>query len=133
MLVFALQYLKFKYFKDLRFQLYLLCSVLITTIIFTTSAESPTYIIAFPAVCIWFVMQPPAKWVNAVFVFALLLTSFSYSDIFTPYVRDHIVRPYSLKALPCFILWMIIAVQIYTNQFLKVNLEKGLGSKFLNS
>jgi hypothetical protein len=132
MIVFALQYVKFKYYSDVRYRLYMLCSVLITTIIFTTSAESPTYIIAFPAVCIWFVIQPPSKWVNAVFVFALLLTSFSYSDIFTPYVRDHIVRPYSLKALPCFVLWMIIAYQIFTNQFLKVNLERGLGSKILN-
>ena len=121
MLIFGLQYLRYNYFSDLRFRLYLLCSVLITTVIFTTSAESPTYIIAFPGVCIWYVLQKHTKMVNAVFIFALILTSFSYSDIFTPYVRDHIIRPYSLKALPCFVLWIIIAWQIFSKQFLSVN------------
>ena len=111
-------------YQDIRFRMYLLCLVLIMTVIYTTSAESPTYIIAFPAVCIWFVMQPNTKWVNIVFIFALLLTSFSYSDLFTPYVRDHIIRPYSLKALPCFIVWIIIIVQMWQKQFLQVDKER---------
>jgi hypothetical protein len=123
--LFGLQYLRYRYFSDIRYRLYLLCSVLITTVIFTTSAESPTYIIAFPAVCLWFVLQPPAKWVNAVFIFALLLTSFSYSDLFTPYVRTHFIRPYSLKALPCFVLWLIIGWQILSKQFLSVDMTRG--------
>jgi hypothetical protein len=123
MLLFAGQYLQYRYFKDLRFQLYLLCSVLLFTVIFSTGSESPTYIIAFPAVCLWYVLQPRSKAVTAFFVFALLLTSFSYSDIFTEYVRTKIVRPYSLKALPCFIAWLIIVYQVYTSQFLKVKLN----------
>lgn len=122
--LFASQYFLVKHFSDLRYRLYLLCSVLITTVIFTTSAESPTYIIAFPAVCTWFVLQPSAKWATWFFVFALLLTSFSYSDIFTPYVRDHITRPYSLKALPCFIMWMIIVWQMWQKQFLAIDKSK---------
>lgn len=120
-LLFAGNYLQWKYFADLRFRLYMLCLVLMMTVIFTTSAEGPTYIIAFPAVCIWWVMQPNKKWVNAFFVFALLLTSFSYSDIFTPYVRERLVRPYSLKVLPCFIMWCIIIVQMFKKQFLQVD------------
>ena len=121
-LLFLTQYLQWEYFKDLRFRLYMLCLVLLMTVIFTTSAESPTYIIAFPAVCIWFVMQPSGKWVNTVFIFALLLTSFSYSDLFTPFLREKIIRPYSLKALPCFVLWLIILIQLWRKQFLKINL-----------
>lgn len=66
----------------------------------------------------------PSKWANAVLIFALILTSFSYSDIFTSYVREKIVRPYSLKALPCFIIWLIILVQIHKKQFLKTDLTK---------
>ncbi len=124
MLLFVRNYFDWKHFADLRFRLYMLCLVLLMTVIFTTSAESPTYIIAFPAVCIWYVLQPKEKWVTPFFVFALLLTSFSYSDIFTPYVREHIVRPYSLKALPCFIMWCIIIYQIIKKQFLKIDLGK---------
>ncbi len=123
-LLFASQYLLFRHFKDIRYRLYLLCSVLIMTVVFTTSAESPTYIIAFPAVCIWFALQPASKRATIFFIFALLLTSFSYSDIFTPYVREHFVRPYSLKALPSFLLWLILLVQIWRKQFLQVSADK---------
>ena len=122
--IFFSQYLQWNYFKDIRFRVYLLCLVLIMTVIYTTSAESPTYIIAFPAVCIWYMLQANKKWVNIVFIFALLLTSFSYSDLFTPYVRDHIIRPYSLKALPCFIIWIIIVVQMWKKQFLSIDEKK---------
>ncbi len=132
LIAFGGQYFNYKYFSDMRFRLYMLCSVLIFTVIFSNGSENPTYIIAFPAVCIWYVMQPPSRLVNIVFVFALLLTSFSYSDLFTPYVRLHIVRPYSLKALPCFLVWVIITVQVYTQQFLKVNLQQGLKQRFTN-
>ncbi|MEO9211511.1 MAG: hypothetical protein ABI208_10455, partial [Ginsengibacter sp.] len=86
--------------------------------------ESPTYIIAFPAVCLWFVLQNPSKLNNGIFIFALLLTGFGYSDIFTPYVRTHLVRPYSLKALPCTIIWFILIVQIYSKQYLKIDLNR---------
>ncbi len=122
--MFALQLLQVKYYKDLRYKLYILCSVCIALVIFSTSSESPTYIIAFPLVCLWFLMQNPSKTNNALFIFALVLTCFSYSDIFTPYVRTHIVRPYSLKALPCFVIWMLLSFQIYSRQFLKLNLQR---------
>lgn len=123
-LLFVSQLALFRHYRDLRYQLYLLCSVLITLIIFTTSSESPTYIIAFPAVCIWYVLQPSSKQATTFFIFALLLTSFSYSDIFTPYLRDHITRPYSLKALPCFVMWLVLLWQIHHQQFLKIDPAK---------
>ena len=123
-MLFATQYLPISYYKDLRYRLYLLCSVLITMIIFTTSSESPTYIIAFPAICFWYVLQPKSSWVTGFFVFALLLTSFSYSDIFTPYLRDNIIRPFALKALPSFILWLILLWQIWNKQFLRIDITR---------
>ncbi len=125
-MIFGLQYLRYNYFKDTSYRLYLLCSVLITTVIFTTSAESPTYIIAFPAACIWYAMQEHTKKTNAFFIFMLLLTSFSYSDIFTPYLRENIIRPYSLKALPSFILWIVLAKQIFSKQFLDIPADRVL-------
>jgi hypothetical protein len=123
-ILFALQYTRYKFFNDIRYRLYLLCSVLIFPVIYSTGAESPTYIIAFPAVCFWYVVQEKTKKVNALFIFALLLTSFSYSDIFTPWVRTHLVRPYSLKALPCFVMWLVIVWQILQKQFLKVRVDE---------
>jgi hypothetical protein len=120
--LFLLQYLKFKYFKDIRFQLYLLCSVLLFTVIFSNSAESPTYVIAVCAICLWYMIQPSSKAMTVFFIFALVITSFSYSDIFTSYVRNFMGH-YALKALPCFIIWLVIIYQVYTRQFLKIKLN----------
>ena len=122
--LFGFQYIHFTYFKDIRFRFYLLCSVLIFTVIFSTGSESPTYIIAFPAVCLWCVIQPKSRKVNALLIFAMLLTSFSYSDIFGSYVRSHIIRPYSLKALPCTLIWIIIIWQVFRRKFLLVDKSK---------
>ena len=105
----------------------------LSVISINTSSESHIYIIAIPMVCVWYLTQPPTKWYNVLFVFALLLTSFSYSDIFTPYVRTHIVRPFSLKALPCFVIWLLISVELYTKQFLKVALDRERIKKSLNN
>ncbi|MEX6690537.1 glycosyltransferase family 87 protein [Danxiaibacter flavus] len=118
LIAFATQYMQYRFFNNTSLRLYILCSVLLFTVIFSTGSESPTYIIAFPAVCLWYILQPKNAWANAMLVFALLLTSFSYSDIFTPWVRTHIARPYALKALPCCILWITIIVQIHKRQFL---------------
>jgi hypothetical protein len=127
-IIFCLQLLQFQYYSNIKYRLYLLSSLLITTVIFTTSAESPTYIIAFPAACIWYVLQEHNKITNAFFIFILLMTSFSYSDIFTPYLRDRYIRPYALKALPCFLLWLLLAKQIFSKQFLQVKEERLLNT-----
>jgi hypothetical protein len=130
--IFFLKLIRYQYFKDLRYQLYFLCSVLLFVVIFSTGAESPTYIIAFPACCLWFVMQPPSKIANAFFVFCLIVTSFSYSDLLTKYSREFSMQ-HSLKALPCLILWLVVVYQIITKQFLKVDLDNGLKLRFVNS
>ncbi|MBS4042256.1 MAG: DUF2029 domain-containing protein [Chitinophagaceae bacterium] len=122
-IIFLLKYTKYKFFHDVRYQLYFLCSVLLFVVIFSTGSESPTYIIAFPACCIWFILQPKNKWVNAFFIFCLLIVSFSYSDLLTSYTREFSMQ-HSLKALPCFILWLIIIYQILTEQFLRVEMGR---------
>lgn len=125
MFLFTFQtFINYKNWNNVKYQLMQLCIVLIMTVNFTTSAESPTYIIAFPAVCIWFLLQPTSRLVNVFFVFALLLTSFGYSDIFTPYVRENITRPYSLKALPCFLVWCVLIYQTITKYYLKIDNTK---------
>ncbi|MGC8750494.1 glycosyltransferase family 87 protein [Hydrotalea sp.] len=123
-LLFLSQYLQFKNFNNLRFALYLLCSVLLFTVIFSTGSESPTYIIAFPAVCLWYWLQPKQLSTTIFFVFTFIITSFSYSDLLTPWFRESIARPYAIKALPNVIVWIILIVQISQQQFLKISEQK---------
>ena len=122
LLIFAAQYLYYKHFSNPIYRLYMLCSVLLFIIVFNTGTESPTYIIGVPAICLWYVLQEKTKWINAIFILSIFFSSFSYSDIFTPWLRTQIMMPYALKVLGCFIVWVVIAVQIFTRQFLKLNL-----------
>jgi hypothetical protein len=118
-LLFLSQYLRLQCRGNRKYQLLLLCSTLLFPVLFSTSSEAPTYIIAFPAICIWYVIQPATKWNNALFIFALLVCSFSHSDVLTPWVRQHIAVPYALKAFPCLLIWLIIIYQILTRKFLR--------------
>jgi len=112
--LFGLTYLKVNYYKDLKYRLLLLSSVLIFTVIFSSGAESPTYIIAFLGVAIWFVIQekPIHPFYVFAFIFAMILTSFSPSDLIPRFIREQYVIKYSLKALPVVIIWFIIVYQM---------------------
>ncbi len=119
MLAMASQFIYYRYFTNTAFRLYMLSSLLIFVVIFSTGSESPTYIIALPGICLWYFLQPSTKPGLWFFVFGYVLTTFSYSDIFTPWFREHIVKPYSLKALPACVVWVIIFIQVHRKQFLR--------------
>ncbi len=117
--LYASQYVYYRYWQDTRFQLYILCSVLIATVIFSNSSESATYIIAMPGLCTWYLLQPKSRAVTTYFIIAFIITSFGSSDLFSPWPRTHIFNPYSLKAFFPLITWLIILFQIHSKQFLK--------------
>jgi hypothetical protein len=124
-LLFALWYLRVKIFNNIQYQLLLLASTLIFVIIFSSSSESPTYIIAFAGVGIWFMNldRPVTGFEIGLFVFALLVTSLSPSDLFPKYVRMHYIIPYKLKALPCVLIWLKIIYETVTRKFEQKNIE----------
>ncbi len=119
LILFGLPYLRIKAYANQKFQLLLLASVLIFTVIFSSGSESPTYIIAFIGVAIWFVVQEPpkSKFVIFLLIFALILTSFSHTDLFPRFILENYVRKYSLKAVPCIVIWFVIVYQMLTEKF----------------
>lgn len=125
MLLFALSYIRFHYFKTVHFQLLIVASTLIFPVIFSTGSESPTYIIAFVGVAIWFInAEKPLNYLDlSLLIFALVLTSLSPSDIFPKHLKVNYVDPYALKALPCFLIWLKI---IYETWFRKFAADKSL-------
>ena len=117
--LFGLQYLRIKEYKEETYRVMLLASVLIFTVIFSSGSESPTYIIAFVGVAIWFVIQPKpiSNLYIGLFIFALILTSLSPSDLIPKYLKDNYIRPYALKALPCVLIWFAIIYEMLKNKF----------------
>ncbi|WP_121357724.1 glycosyltransferase family 87 protein [Flavisolibacter nicotianae] len=124
---FLSQFFPVKHYKDLRYRHYILCSVLLSTVIFNSSSESPTYIIAMPGLCLWYLLQPKTKTVNIFFAVVFFMTTFLYSDLLTPWFREHVAKPYSIKAFPSFVVWVVILVQIHKKQFLKARNSPSAG------
>ncbi|MCJ8209643.1 DUF2029 domain-containing protein [Mucilaginibacter sp. RS28] len=118
-LLFASAYIRISQFKYLPYRLTLLASVLIFAVIFSTGSESPTYIIAFAGVAIWFMNldRPVTGFVIFLLVFALLVTSLSPSDLFPKYINKTYIKPYALKAFPCFLIWLKITYELLTKNF----------------
>jgi len=119
MLLFALSYIRTKYFGNLNYQLLIVASTLIFPVIFSTGSESPTYIIAFMGVAIWFInlSKPISAFEWFLLFFAFILTSLSPSDLFPRYLRVTYVEPYALKALPCLMIWIKIIYETLSRKF----------------
>lgn len=122
MLLFALSYVRYKYFQHINYQLLIVASTLIFPVIFSTGSESPTYIIAFIGVAIWYINaeKPVSKLDTALMIFAFILTSLSPSDIFPRYLKVNYVDPYALKALPVLLIWLKIIYETWTRRFVKL-------------
>lgn len=119
MLLFATSYLRLKSFKNITYQLLILASTLLFTVIFSTGSESPTYIIAFVGVAVWYIAldRPVTGFEIFLLIFALVITSLSPSDLFPKFINREYIKPYSLKALPCFVIWLKIIYEILTRDF----------------
>jgi hypothetical protein len=92
-------------YNDLTYKLMLLASVLIFQVIFNPVAESPTYIIAVTGVLLWWFVSPQSGFDRALLIACFVLTVLSPSDLFPKVLREQVVRPYVLKALPCVLIW----------------------------
>jgi len=115
---YAIPLFRISQYKQAAFRLSYLAFALIGVVIYSSSAESPTYVIAMVGVGIWYVVQPRKSLLNKLILFfALILTSLSPTDLFPVYLKEHFVVPFALKALPCFLIWLIIAYQLIGKNF----------------
>jgi len=109
--------LRFKQYKNLLFQLRYLASLSIFVVIFSSSSESPTFIIAVTGVAIWFITQdfPIQKWVWVLLITVTVVTSLTATDIFPDWLRMKIIL-YSIKAFPCCLVWFACIYQLLLDE-----------------
>lgn len=119
--LFALPYLRVKQYRNAAFRLTLLASVLLFVVLFSTGSESSSYIIALCGASIWYTAAPWKRsgWDIALMVFTFVLTSLSPSDIFPVWVRQNVILPYALKALPCALIWFKLIYEMCTRDYEK--------------
>ena len=109
---------RFSKWGNTNFQLTYLAQLLIGLVIFSTSAESPTYVISVVGFGIWYVLYAPKPPIAIYLLLTLLLilTIFSPTDLF-PNILQRFVVKYALKALPCFLAWLYISYNLLFNSF----------------
>jgi hypothetical protein len=106
---------------DPRFQMNYLAQLLIGMVVFSTSAESPTYVIAVTGFAIWFIqyLPKPPLFVWILLISVVILTILSPTDIFPRTFRKAYVSRYGLKALPCVAAWFVITWELLSGRHFK--------------
>jgi len=96
-----------------RFATLFLASTLLWVVIFNHMAESPTFVIAVCGVALWYFSQPrPTVASRTLLILTFVLTSLSPTDLFPRGLRDHLVYPYTLKAVPCIVVWLVVECRL---------------------
>lgn len=121
-LFYMIVFFRQRQYPYLSFRLAYLAFLLIGVVIFSSSAESPTYIIASMGVGIWFVLQPNKM---AWHVLLPLILCFLVSNLFINYLFPKIVTEqyfyrYSIKVVPYFLVWVLLAVQLVGKDYSKL-------------
>jgi hypothetical protein len=102
-----------KKWSDPDFRLRILAFVLLYIMLASTGTESPTLVMAFPAVGIWFVLGEKTKARWAMLIFTLLISSFSPTDLFPAYIRNEFINPLALMIVPLFGVWIWLAWELF--------------------
>ena len=131
LVLFALPYLRFKQWRNEGFRMTLLASVLLFTVLFSTGSESSSYIIALSGVCVWYFAAPWQRGKADIWllVFVFMLSSMGSSDLYPRAIKREYIQAYSLKALPCLIVWLKLCWEMMVKSYQPTHqpLSKGQG------
>ena len=119
LVLFALPYLRFKQWRNEGFRMTLLASVLLFTVLFSTGSESSSYIIALSGVCVWYFAAPWQRGKADIWllVFVFLLSNMGSSDLYPRAIKREYIQAYSLKALPCLIVWLKLCWEMMVKNY----------------
>ncbi len=110
--------LRYKQFIEQKFTLSYYCMLMVAVIIFSSSAESPTYIIPVTGIAVWLTIHSPLnKTQIALLLFLFLFTILSPTDLFPKALRDGFFVKYAMKALPCFVVWVMMIKELSTKNY----------------
>jgi len=100
-------------YQNLSFQIVYLAAILLFTIVFNPGVESPSYIIAIPGVALWYLYSPTASWRKYLLICVFVFTCLSPTEIFPRIVRDQILNPLHVKAIPVIITWFVCIFDLF--------------------
>ena len=121
--LFSVPLIKISSYSILRFKELYLASILLWVVLFNHMAESATFIIAVTGVAVWFFTKKNPSVIDKVLlVLVILFTLLSPSDIYPASLRNSIFIPYTIKVIPCILVWIKINIELFfVNEKVKIN------------
>jgi hypothetical protein len=91
----------------------LLASLLVFAVVFNHMAESPSFVIAFAGVGIWWATMPRESWRDALVAVIVLLGSVGGSDIVPKHIRLDWHAHYQIKAVVTVVGWFALQLDLF--------------------
>lgn len=123
-LLLVLGLLRTKMYPFVNFRLMILAYVLICLIIFNTNIGLHTYIIGSVGVVIWFACVKKNIGIWGLFIFTVITTGLSSTDVYSKYIRETYVVLYVLKALTYILIWLDLSFRILFFNFSDNNTQR---------
>lgn len=96
-----------------RFRKLSLAALLIWVVIFNHKAESPSYVIAFIGIALWYYSSHRKTSDTILLLFSIFVGAILYTELTPRWFRQEYSFPYHLKALPCTIVWLKIIAEMW--------------------
>jgi len=109
--LFLLQFRRVGLYGNDMYRLMMLASLLIWLTLFNHAAESASYVLAITGVALWYVLQKKSLMLSYLIGLTLIVVSVLTIDPSPRLIVDAMER-YSLKALPCLVIWIIMFWQL---------------------
>jgi hypothetical protein len=85
-----------------------LCSLLVYSVLFNHASESPSFVVAYAGIVIWYVSSPPSRLRTAIMALTLLVMVVHDVDVVPRWVKYEIFVPYRIKGIPCLVAWFMM-------------------------
>lgn len=133
LVLFFIPYFRFSQYRNAMFRQTYLASVLLFVVLFSTGSESSSYIIAISGACIWYLSAPwqRNRWDIIFMVLVLMISGFGSSDLYPRFIRHDLIQVYSLKALPCTLVWLKLCYEMMFKNY--ASADVGTQSEALKS
>jgi len=94
--------------EALEFRRLFLCSLLVYSVLFNHASESPSFVVAYAGIVIWYVGSPPNPLRTALMALTLLVMVVHDVDVVPRWVKYDILVPYRIKGIPGLVAWFVM-------------------------
>jgi len=102
---------------SLEFRRLFLCSLLVYSVLFNHASESPSFIVAYTGIVIWYASSPPSRLRTAIMALTLLVMVVHDVDVVPRWVKYDILVPYRIKGIPCLVVWCVMQWELLFGSF----------------